>query len=234
MAPPRAVGNPSRRELAALPLLALAVSCSSDGGDVPRALMDGSRALTAPVELEGVDGPTVLTRVRVVRVASTRGDSPTADCVRERARAAEVSSVAVERVSVSAQSVTLRDEYGRGLFACDDTPGAREASDRWCGGSYGVLESGRLRDPRLNVLCSTRDGEPVGLLWIEPHPTTRYVAVEQSGYTEVYAVTGGLPVRVATTVGVDLERSRADVAVSEHDARGTLVRSYQLHAEVAG
>ena len=46
---------------------------------------------------------------------------------------------------------------------------------------------------------------PLGFVWVEPEPRAAYVVVEQPGYVEVYAVAGELPVRVATTTGVEIE-----------------------------
>ena len=50
----------------------------------------------------------------------------------------------------------------------------------------------------------------------------------------MYEVAGGLPVRVATTSRVDAETSSAVFDISEHDAAGKLLRSYELRAQVAG
>ncbi len=60
-----------------------------------------------------------------------------------------------------------------------------------------------------------------------------YVVVEQSGYAEIYAVTGGLPVRV-TTSAVETEHSSAAFEVSEHTSDGTRIHDYRLEASVAG
>lgn len=196
--------------------------------------MDGSPARPVPVELGGVDGPTVLTRFQLVRVDELDRESATAACLRGRARSLRATGLAVERVGVTSESVTLRIESGRALFGCDDSPGPREANRRWCDGSYGRLFSERLRDPRLGILCTTRDGKPMGFAWVQPAAGTRYVAVEQPGYTEVYELAGGLPVRVATTTGVSIEGSRATFALSEHDRAGRLLRRYRLEAVVAG
>ncbi len=62
----------------------------------------------------------------------------------------------------------------------------------------------------------------------------RYVAVEQPEYTEVYEAAGGLPVRIFTVSGVDVETSSATFSVSEHDAEGHRLRDYELQAFVAG
>jgi hypothetical protein len=51
---------------------------------------------------------------------------------------------------------------------------------------------------------------------------------------EVYPVRGHFPVRIATTTGIDVAGSRASFEVSEHDARGRLLRAHELEARVAG
>ena len=140
----------------------------------------------------------------------------------------------MERVGVNSESVTFRESPGRGIFGCDNSVGPREEDRRWCGGSYGVLHSGRLRDPRLSIGCQTRDGTPMGFVWIEPEPDAMYVVVAQPGYAEVYGVAGGLPVRVATTAGVEIDGSRASFDLREHAADGRLLRAYRVEAVVAG
>ncbi|HUF02013.1 MAG TPA: hypothetical protein VMN35_06280 [Gaiellaceae bacterium] len=217
-----------------LMLLLAAVSCSLDDERAPTTLMDGSAARVVPVTLDGVEEPTVLTRARIVRVGKLERGSAAAECLGGRARGSWVSGVAVERMGVTSESVTLRETSGRALHACDDSPGDRDTDRRWCGGAYGVLIAGRLRDPRLSILCSTGDGTLLGFVWIQPGAATRYVAVEQSGFVEVYETAGGLPVRVSTTTHVDLEHSSAAFSVSEHDASGSLLRTYELRAVVAG
>ena len=140
----------------------------------------------------------------------------------------------VERVGVSSESVTVRESSGRGVFGCDNSLGPREEDRRWCGIAHGVLYSGHLRDPRLSIGCQTRAETPMGFVWVEPEPSATYVVVEQPGYAEVYAVAGELPVRVATTSGVEIEGSRASFDLREHAGDGRLLRAYRLEAAVAG
>ncbi len=97
----------------------------------------------------------------------------------------------------------------------------------------GKLNSGRLFDPRLDILCGTED-EPVGFVWVQPAKGSQYVSVEQPGYTEVYEIASGLPVRVATVSGVEYERFRASFDLWEHGSDGRLIRKYTLDAVVAG
>lgn len=58
--------------------------------------------------------------------------------------------------------------------------------------------------------------------------------VDQGTYSEAYAAIAAEPVRIATTSGIDLDRSRVVVTVSEHLAVGTRLRSYHLKATVSG
>ena len=215
-------------------VVASSAACADDEQRVPSELMDGSPARGVPVELEGIDGAVVRTSVRVTAANDLEAGSAGAACVRERAGGRAVAGPVVERVGVSSESVTLTLGSGRSLLACDNARGPREEDARWCGGAFALLVGGRLRDARLDVLCSTGDDEPLAFVWIEPHDETRYVAVEHPGFTEVYQTAADLPVRVASTREVDLERSTAELAISEHDAAGGLVRRYDLRAAVAG
>lgn len=218
--------------LAGVALATVAVACSTDDA-APTRLMDGLDASPPPVELEGVSNPAVLTKLRVVAVAAVEPGSLAADCLRGRARAAHPTGRVVERIGVASETVTLRDPSG--LHGCDDSPGRREGDRRWCGSSFGRLYGGHLRDPRLDIAgCTTADGVAMGFAWVEPTRGARYVVVEQPGYAEVYEIAAELPVRVATTAGVQVEGSRASFDISEHDARGRLLRRYRLEAVPAG
>lgn len=212
----------------------IVAACDGAEDTAPAKLMDGSAAQDVPVELEGIDDPTVLTKSRVVRAADGRRDAVSVSCLRGRTWSIRAAGLSVVRVGVSSESVTFRGESGRSVFGCDNSPGPREGSRRWCGGAYGMLFDGRLRDPVLDLICDTGDGEPMGFVWIEPGRNARYVVVEQPGYAEVYEVAGGLPVRVATTTGVEIEGSRAGLDLREHAADGRLLRAYRLEAAVAG
>jgi hypothetical protein len=57
--------------------------------------------------------------------------------------------------------------------------------------------------------------------------------VRQRAYAEAYLVAAGLPVRVVTS-DVDLDRSRAIFAVSEHASDGRRLRAFRLKTQVAG
>jgi hypothetical protein len=203
-----------------------------DGGHAPATLVDGSAARPPPVALEDVSGPAIMTKSRVVTDVNANLGSPSAACA-EDTRAPRAPVVVVERIGAASSSVTFA--MGTGLHGCDDSPGPHEGSRHFCGISFGWLHGGRLRDPRLDIAgCRTADGDPMGFVWISPAPATRYVAVRQPGYSEIYEVRSRLPVRIATTTGVDVDAARATFDVSEHDARGSLVRRYTLDSVVAG
>jgi hypothetical protein len=57
--------------------------------------------------------------------------------------------------------------------------------------------------------------------------------VRHGAYAEAYLVAAGLPVRVVTSE-VDLERSRATFAVSEHASDGRRLRAFRIETQVAG
>ena len=135
---------------------------------------------------------------------------------------------------MSSESVTFRQAPGVAIFGCSNTAGDREENRRWCGISSGRLNSGRLEDPRLDIICKTTEGTSVGFVWVQPNDDVRYIAVEQPGYTEAYEPAAGLPIRIATVSGVDVEASSATFTISEHDAEGRRIREYELVAFVAG
>jgi hypothetical protein len=195
--------------------------------------MDGSPVTEVPVELEGASDPAVLTKARVVGVAEVEQGSLAAGCLRAVGPDSLPSAPLVERVGVASETVTFRSRSG--LHACEDAPGPREQGRRWCGNAFSRPYDRRLRDPSLDIAgCRTEEGDILGFAWVEPHAAARYLAVGQPSYTEVYETAGGLPVRIATTSGVEVEGSRASFELSEHDAEGKLLRRYRLQAAVAG
>jgi hypothetical protein len=141
----------------------------------------------------------------------------------------------VRRVGVDGASVTYRTASGRGLVACDGRALGAGHGLTWCGVALAQVRDERLLDPRLDLAsCSTLSGDSIAFTWVEPGPRTRFVAAGRNGFVEVYPVVAGLPVRVATTSGIDLDTSSASVDVSEHDPEGRRLRSYTLRTPVAG
>lgn len=213
--------------------LVLSAGCS-DGESTPNRLMDGSDATAPPVTLEGVEDHVVLTKVRVVSPAARGHETPSASCL-ERDWDVRPQGPSVERVGVASESVTFAQASKRAVFSCDNSLGQREENRPWCGGAYGRLYGGRLRDPRLSMAgCSTEDGNPIGFIWIDPGPRTKYLVVEQPEYAEVYEAVGRLPVRIATTSNVFIEGSHATFELSEHGETGQVIRTYSVDARVAG
>ncbi len=215
--------------LAAAVLLA---GCLGEGDDASWTLLDGSAPGEA-VDLEGVDGDVVVTSHVVLATASLTSESKAGSCLEERFAELEAGEEVVVRTGVATESVTALERGGHAVLGCSNSPGLREEG-RWCGSSYGQFRSGSLTDPRLDIVCRARDGASIGFVWVEPGRGTRYVAVEQPGYTEVYEVAAGLPVRIATVSGVDVETSSATFEISEHDADGRLLREQTLEALVGG
>jgi hypothetical protein len=207
--------------------------CVVDSDGAPRTLMDGSLVRQVPVELEDVEAPMALTIVNVRNVPGPRGARVEA-CLRGRGFGLQPEGPAVERIGVHAESVTFLEEGGRSVFGCDDSTGPELEGRRFCGGASGRLDNGRLIDPRLNILCTTADGDLMGFVWVQPAIEAKYVTVAQPGYAEVYEVAGGLPIRISTVTDVELERTRARFNVFEHDAAGNLLQDYEIEAAVAG
>jgi hypothetical protein len=213
----------------------MTAACSGSDPAAPTHLLDDSLAPQLPVRLEGVGAQQVLTRVRVVPLGEVETGSPSASCLHGTWDGVEPAERIVERTGVAGETVTFRDRTGEGLYGCDNDGGSSPVDHPWCGVAFGRLYSGRLRDPRLDLGgCGTEGGDPLGFAWISPGRDTSYLAVDQPGYAEVYRVSGQLPVRVATTTGVEVEHSRATFDLSEHDAEGGLLRRHRLTAAVAG
>ena len=216
-----------------LALLLIGAACTLDSPSPPAHLSDGSPARPPPVALNGVEGPSVLTRVRVVRPGEAVPGDPTTTCI---GSAGAPETVAIERVDVYGTTVTYPGPERRSLHGCD--AGAVSATDPtedrpWCGRAFGLLVGGRLRDPRLSLGCRNAEGKPVGFAWIEPAAEAAYVAVSSSGYDAVYPVARRLPVRVGTD-DIDLETSSATFDVTEHARDGSRLRRYELEAAVSG
>jgi hypothetical protein len=213
---------------AVLVALAAGVQAACSGGaDRPTHVIDGSKAGPPPVGLEDVGHAIV---ARATRVGPTDVVDPSvAACL--AAAPARPRSPAVWRIGVEGTSVTFATASGYSLVACDGLgPGAS-----WCGRAFGRVRAGRLVDPRVDLAgCLTPDGEAVAFAWVESARRTRYVALRQDGYYEVYPVRGDLPIRIASTRGIDLETSSASFEISEYDAAGRTLRAYTLQARVSG
>jgi hypothetical protein len=209
----------------------LLAACSSDDR-VPTRLIDGSDAIGPAFELEGASGQAVLTKARIVRVRDLRAGSLATACIRAHGGGTGSPGLVVERIGVTGETVTFRDVSG--LRGCDNSAGTREGNRRWCGTVFGRLYGGRLRDPRLNIGCTTSGGGPMGFVWIEPASRARFVVVRQPGFVEVYRPVARLPVRVSSTTELSIEDASATFEISEHDERGRLVREYRVAASVAG
>jgi hypothetical protein len=211
--------------LIALGLLPTMLGCNGNAHEVPTTLVDGSLARPPPVVLEGVDGPTLRTKVRRTTTGAATEGSRAASCL--SALAHRQAGSVVERIGASGASVTLLAARRRIAHACDAT------ANTWCGRAFGRFEAGRLRDPRLSLTCRDSAGEPVGFAWLQPDPAATFVVVHSPGYAEVYRTARGVPVRV-TTLEADLATSRATFRISEHGSDGRRLRAYELDAQVAG
>ena len=195
------------------------------GGDRPERLLDGERA----VEFEPVPG-SVVTAARVLS-GTTLGRR--FEACRPRGVARDV--LVVERIGVFGESLTFTDARRRVLYACDggEDP-AREHPPPWCSTAAGRLVEGQLLDPRLDLGCRDRAGRPLAYAWIEPVSGARWVGVGQGEYEEIYAVVGGLPVRIASKRRIDLGASRASFVVTQYDLGGSALLRGVVEAAVAG
>ncbi len=141
----------------------------------------------------------------------------------------------VERIGVFGESLTFVDRRAKTLYACDGgTDPAGEHRLPWCGGAAGRLFAGKLLDPRLDILCRDRKGRPLAYAWATPVAGARWIGVDQGGYTEMYEVLAGLPVRIATGRNIQLGSSRATFDVTQFDSHGKELVKGKLEAAVAG
>ncbi len=144
-------------------------------------------------------------------------------------------ALVVERIGVFGESLTFADPRSRTLYSCDGgMDPAGEHRPPWCSGSAGRLFEGRLLDARLDIACRDPKGRPLAYAWAEPVGGAHWIGVDQGSYTEIYEVLAGLPVRIATARGVDLERSRATFDVAQYDVHGQELVKGKLEAAVAG
>ena len=144
-------------------------------------------------------------------------------------------AVVVERIGVFGESLTFADSGRKTVYACDGgTDPAGERKLPWCGGSAGRLQRGKLLDPRLDILCRDRKGRALAYAWVEPAAGVRWIGVDQGAYTEIYEVLAALPVRIASTRGIEIGRARATFDVTQYDNHGREVIEGRLEAQVAG
>jgi hypothetical protein len=144
-------------------------------------------------------------------------------------------AVVVERIGVLGESLTFADRNRTTLHSCDGgIDPAGEHTPPWCNGSTGLLRAGKLLDPRLDIVCRDRRGTPLAYVWVEPVAGARWIGVDQGSYTEIYEVLAGLPVRVAGTRHVELERACGSFEVTQYDLSGRQLLRGLLVASVAG
>jgi len=225
----------SARFLAVASTLALGFGVSSCGGHGSPQLLDGREPPPLPAALADLDGAAMT--IVEVRAVSGGGDRRGRSCER-RVEQAKSRSPIVERMAPVGASITFRAESG-GVVACDEIAGTLSASNNpesstpWCGGSYGRLYDGVLRDPRLD-LCWPADGGPLtAFAWINPRPGVRWIVIRDGETRHVYEVAAGLPVRVARKLKATVAES-ASFDVEEYASDGTRLRSYTLDTKVAG
>lgn len=139
---------------------------------------------------------------------------------------------AVERSGVDIGSLTFLQAGARYVGGC--TRSARRSEGRrLCGSASGLLRHGRVLDPRVTLLCVDAGGRPVATAWIEPSPQARWLVVRDLGREEIYPVSPGLPVRVASHA-IDTAQAAASFAVEEVGPDGRAITRRLLRAQVAG
>jgi hypothetical protein len=205
-------------------LILLAAACSGARGRQEH-LVDGRPAAYFSPVPSGI-----VTAARVLRHADVD------DCLSQVDREAVASDApVVERVGVEGRSLTFANRHGTMVYACDggiDPTGERALP--WCGAAVGRREQGQLLDPRLDVVCVDRRRQPLAYAFVDPVKNAHWVGVQQDGYVELYELLAGLPVRVATSRGIDLESARAAFEIRQYDSAGRELVRETLEATVAG
>jgi hypothetical protein len=208
--------------------------CGGGSSASPAKLVDGSSPRSVPVALRNLARPMVMTRVRVVR-AREFDHLLLRSCLGQHEPATLAAGErVVERIGVAAESLTFRGRPAGWIRGCDSSAGPVESGGHWCSGPIGRLRpDGRLYDPRLDIGCLDAKGHQIGSVWIDTLGRTRYLTVDDPGYTEVYETAGGLPVRV-TTSDVSIEGSSATFLVTQYAADGSRLSHETVRTAVAG
>jgi len=214
------------RLIVAVAAVAIATGCGGVADRRPTRLLDGRPATSfAPV-----DG-SVIAPARLVELGD-RADAFLSSADRANVPA---DTRAVERVGVDGESLTFAGRDRATVYACDGgVDPAGERSWPWCHTVLGELDHGQVLDPRLDVICSDRRRRPLAYAFVEPVAGARWISVRQDGYVELNEVLGGLPVRVATTRGIDLDNARATFEVTQYDTAGRELVHGEMEVAVAG
>lgn len=214
------------RATAALCLLTTA--CAGREMPAPSQLYDGTPPERAPAQLRSL-GPVVLGRSRPL----ARGAPALQRCAGRFPGLGTQPRSGVARRGVDGGSVTFA--VGPLVFGCDSAAGAREPPAWGCGGAAGKRRAGALADARLGLAnCIDRSGRAVAFAWVEPAVNSRWLAVERGGWRELYEVDPALPVRVATTTGIDERKGVVRLEVRHVSAAGRELRRDELQLRVAG
>ena len=216
-----------RLSLAVLLLAVVLLAGCDNGGDRPERLLYGQTAQ----EFRPIPG-SVIALGRVLDGATLGGRFTSC---RPADAGIRNDAVVVERIGVFGESLTFADAGHKTVYACDGgTDASGERKPPWCGNAAGRLVSGKLLDPRLDVLCRDPKGRPLGYAWVEPATGVRWIGVDQGTYTEVYETLAGLPVRIVSARGVQPSRARATFDVTQYDSHGKELFKGKLEAQVAG
>jgi hypothetical protein len=206
-------------------VVVIAAGCGARHGR-PDRLLDGSPAARFdPV------ANSVIARSRVVQLGDRADDCLSAA---DRGNVAKDTS-AVERIGVDGESLTFAGRNGSVVYGCDggvDPAGERKAP--WCRAVVGELDHGHVLDPRLDVICRDRRRRPLAYAFVEPVAGAHWIGVRQDGYVELFEVLGDLPVRIATTRGIDTVDASATFALTQYDAGGGELVHGEMEASVAG
>jgi hypothetical protein len=212
---------------------AVLVAVVRDGGDEGTAsrLVDGSLPLRPP---EWFDRNAVRGRV-LLRPAAKVEPRRLRSCMRLlRLDSIPRQTLVVERVGLRGRSLTFRDPRAPQIYACDASAGTREGAGPWCGASVGRLRAGAVTDPRVDLAnCVDASGRAVAFAWVEPRPTTTWLAIDDGDGVEVYRTAGTVPVRI-TSVDMGDDASSTSFGLTQYTAEGGRLDDRDVTVAVAG
>jgi hypothetical protein len=209
-----------------LRLVALIAAAAVASG-APAVLVDGSKPPPLPAPFRSVrQPPFVLTRAAVVPASRVPRE-----CRRYLGRGRVVKIV--ERVGIDARTWTVRID---GPAAGNDSvsgcglargPGGHLAA---CSAGTGDLRGSAVIDARLGV-CPAGGHRQIGVGYINPLAAARWIAVEETGYVELFPVVGGVPVQLTTR---NSHGSEATFRITQYSGDGYPLLEATVRTAVAG
>ena len=197
-------------------------------------LIDGRRRRPPPVALDGIDGPTIATTVRVVVRPVALARRRRASCLGVDRGATPAGAVDRARRRQRRERHVPRPRRAR-LVACDDSRGRREERDLWCGRAFGRLEDGRLRIRGSISPCRAQrraGGVRLGRAVADARVRRRVDSRASPRSTRSRPAFRCASRRRPVSIIGDVSAHRS--TITEHDGDGALLRALHAGGAVAG